>query len=67
LPAIDAAGWKAQVRDRNDGRMVYSTSRCSLGAAKIAAAEFAVFRMAGAADRTSPETMAQHLSWNEHW
>jgi len=63
----DAKGWNAQVRDGSDGRTVYSAHRCSLGAAKIAATEFAVFRLAGAAWRKSPEALAQHLRWNEYW
>jgi hypothetical protein len=60
----DANGWWAQVRDRNDSRTLYSAHRCSLGAAKIAATEFAVFRTMA---RRSPEAMAQDLPWKEYW
>jgi hypothetical protein len=63
----DAAGWKAQVRDRNDGRTLYSAYRCNPGAARLAATEFVVFRMAGAGEAKSPEAMSQHLRWNEYW
>jgi len=63
----DAEGWKAQVRDPRDGRTVYSAHRCNLDAAKLAAAEFAAFRIASAADRKSPEALAQQLRWNAYW
>ena len=63
----DAEGWKAQVRDRNDGRTVYSARRCSLGAAKVAAAEFAVFRAGEVVGSVSPEAMAQRLPWSAYW
>jgi hypothetical protein len=63
----DAEGWKAQVRDRNDGRTVYSVRRCSLRAAQVAAAEFAVFRVGEALGPISPEAMAQRLRWSAYW
>src|SRR6476620_11007438 len=63
----DAEGWRAEVRNRNDGRTLYSAHRCGPGAAKIAAAEFAVFETGGAVPFKSPEALARHLSWNEYW
>jgi hypothetical protein len=63
----DAQGWKAGVRDRNDGRMLYSAYRCSLGAAKAAAVEFVVFLLAGVIGQQSPEAITGHLRWNEYW
>jgi len=42
---------------------LYSAHRCSLTAAKVAAAEFAAFRMAGGMAPGTPESMAQQLPW----
>jgi hypothetical protein len=63
----DAGGWKAQVRDGHRGPTLYSAQRCSLSAAKVAAAEFAVFSTAGVTSSTSPEATAKFLRWNEYW
>ena len=60
-------GWQAQVRDRSNGRTLYSAHRCSLRAAKVAAAEYAVFGAVGAAGQKTPEAMAQDLPWDESW
>ena len=60
----DADGWRAQVV--SEGGRLYAARRCSLGAAKIAAAEFALWS-AGMAAKSTPETMARHLSWREYW
>jgi hypothetical protein len=63
----DAAGWQARVLDGSDGRTVYSAQRCSLGAAKLAATEFAAFRTDVDGQRPSPEAVAQQLSWSAYW
>jgi hypothetical protein len=62
----EADGWIALVQDSEAGPGLYSASRCSLTAAKVAATEFAMFRMGGAT-RTNPEAMAQQLPWKESW
>jgi hypothetical protein len=63
----DEEGWKAQVREPNDGRTLYTAHRYSLDAAKIAATEFAIFRKFDEIGPKNPEAMAQHLRWNESW
>ena len=63
----DAEGWRAVVRTGEDSRTMYSARRCSLGAAKVAAAEFAMFQMGGAQPWMSPEAAARQLRWNEYW
>jgi hypothetical protein len=63
----DSEGWKAQVFQEQDGRRLHSARRCSLGNAKLAAAEFAVARMTGALDAATVSIMAENLSWAESW
>lgn len=60
----DAEGWRAEVRDAN-GRLLHSAHRCSVAAAKVAAAEFAVFETGSGSG--SPEGLARQLSWNKYW
>lgn len=63
----DSNGWRSQVRDRQDGRTLYSAQRYSLGAAKIAATEFVAFGTTSSMLQKSPEAMAQDLAWHECW
>jgi hypothetical protein len=58
-------GWIAQVRDSHDGRTLYNAQRCSLDAAKVAGAEYAMFR--AGQGRQTPEQLARELSWQEYW
>jgi hypothetical protein len=59
-------GWTAEVRDPHDGRTLYNARRCSLEAAKVATAEFAMFRVTVQA-RQTPEALARELRWKEYW
>ena len=59
----DSQGWRADVRDRQDGRLLYSAHRCSLQAAKAAAAEIAIFRASGLLRTKRPELLARQLPW----
>jgi hypothetical protein len=61
-----AEGWTAEVRDQQDGRTLYNARRCSLEAAKVATAEFALFRVPGRG-RQTPERLARELFWQEYW
>ena len=63
----DADGWMAHVRATESGPELYSAYRCSLGAAKVAAAEFAAFRADAGAPQKCPEAVAQQLPWKECW
>ena len=67
LVQTGSEGWIGQVRDASDGRTLYSAQRCSLGAAKTAVSEFALFRTAGDMSRKRPEAVAQELQWNPFW
>jgi hypothetical protein len=55
------------VNDRDHGKTLHSARRCSLAAAKLAAAEFAVVRMTGGMGAGTVEIMAQHMPWDECW
>jgi len=59
-------GWSAEVRDVRNGGTLYNARRCSLDAAKVALAEFAMFR-APAFPGQTPEKLARELSWTEYW
>jgi hypothetical protein len=59
-------GWSAEVRDGRNGRTLYNARRCSLDAAKVALAEFAIFRAPSRPGQT-PEKLARELSWTEYW
>jgi len=61
---IDSDGWDAQVR--KDGRSLYSARRCSLAAAKVAAAEFTL-AAGGPAGRYEPDALARDLVWRASW
>jgi len=61
---VDVDGWIGEVV--GGGGPLYRARRCSLGSAKIAAAEFAVWS-GGSTGRVSPEAMTQHLVWREYW
>jgi len=60
-----AEGWTARVHQH--GRALYTAQRSSLHAAKIAAVEFALFRVAGGTWQESPERVAGQLRWSEYW
>lgn len=66
LVETGAEGWTAEVRDRRDGSTLYNARRCSLDAAKVAIAEFALFLLPAQGGRT-PERLARELSWQEYW
>jgi hypothetical protein len=63
----DAEGWRVEVRDRQQGKTLHAARRCSLDAAKLAAAEFAVIRMTGGLGAGTVDVVAKHLPWDETW
>lgn len=63
----DAEGWRVEVRDRDESKTLHSARRCSLSAAKLAAAEYAVIRMTGGKGAATVEIVAEHLPWDESW
>jgi hypothetical protein len=65
---LDREDWKIEVRDRERRGSLYSARRCSLRAAKAAAAEFAGFQAPVAVQAVGgPEALAQRLDWREYW
>ena len=58
-------GWSVEVHGR--GEKLHYAHRCSLDAAKLAAAEYAVLRMTGGTGAATVEAVAKHLPWNESW
>ena len=61
---VDSDGWA--VRVRKDGQSLYSARRCSLAAARVAAAEFTLASV-GAAGRYEPDALARDLVWRASW
>jgi hypothetical protein len=46
---------------------MHTAHRSSAAAARIAAAEFAMFRVCGTTAWEKPETLAKTLEWHEYW
>ena len=61
----DSGAWLLRVSGE-DGRTLYAAQRSSLGAAKVAATEFALWS-SGIAGQGSPEVIAKQLTWRERW
>ncbi|PWU03303.1 MAG: hypothetical protein C5B51_19150 [Terriglobia bacterium] len=64
---LDAEQWTLRVQGCSEERVLYSGRRGSLGAAKTAAAEFALFRQGGIGYCQSPEALAGRIEWKEYW
>ena len=60
----DGSEWTARVREPAVSRILYQAQRGAATAARTAAAEFALFRMA---NWERPETLASALKWQEFW
>ena len=56
-----------RVQDVTRSRTMHTAHRSSAAAARIAAAEFAVFCASGTAGWERPETLAKALEWHEYW
>ena len=63
----ESQDWALEVRDASTRRTLYTARRSNAQAARIAALEFAVFRVFGGTAATSPERLARELSWREFW
>jgi hypothetical protein len=64
---VDSDQWTVRVQDVTRSRTVHTAHRSSASAARTAAAEFAIFRVSGAAGLERPEALAKTLEWHEYW
>lgn len=64
---VDSDQWTVRVQDVSGSQTMHTAHRSSAAAARIAAAEFALFRVSGATAWARPETLAKSLEWHEYW
>lgn len=63
----DSSQWTLRVQDCGSNQTLYVAHRGGAGAAQVAAAEFAIFRVLGPASPLSPSRLARELKWQEYW
>ena len=63
----DSSDWTLRVHDPARSATLYTGHRGGARAAQVAALEFAIFFVLGAASRLSPDTLAKELTWQEYW
>jgi hypothetical protein len=63
----DSSQWTLQVEDARHSRTLYRASRPGIRAAQVAAAEFAIFQVLGAASPLQPAQLAAELTWQPYW
>jgi len=64
---VDSDQWTVRVQDVTRTRTMHTAHRSSAASARIAAAEFAMFRACGAVGWKAPEALANTLEWHEYW
>lgn len=64
---IDSDQWTVRVEDATRHETMHTAHRGSAHAARIAAAEFALFRTAASGMEETPERLARNLAWQEYW
>jgi hypothetical protein len=62
----DSSGWSARIQD-SAARDLYQAHRIGPQAAQIAAAEYAIFRVFGAASSLNADRLARELNWQAYW
>jgi hypothetical protein len=62
----DSSGWALRIRDAAN-RELYAAHRVGPQAAKVAAAEYAIFRVLGPASGTNADRLASELNWQAYW
>ena len=62
----DSQQWTAQV-EHSSGTNLYTAHRSSATAARLAAVEFAIFTVLGAASRETPQRLLQQMKWAAYW
>ena len=63
---VDTGQWTVRVQDVTRSRTLHTAHRSSAAAARIAAAEFAMF-VAGTSGWEMPEALAKSFEWHEYW
>lgn len=63
----NSGDWTLRVQDSARSRTLYTAHRGAARAAQVAALEFAIFSVLGAASRVSPDRLAKELNWQEYW
>lgn len=64
---VDIDQWTVRVQDVTRSRTMHTAHRSSADAARIAAVEFALFRVSGEIGWERPETLAKTFEWHEYW
>jgi hypothetical protein len=62
----DASGWALHIRDSANNEL-YVAHRVGPQAAKVAAVEYAIFRVLGPASATNADRLANELNWQAYW
>ena len=61
-----AQAWTAQVEDTS-GTNLYTAQRSGPAAARLAAMEFAIFRVLGTGSTETPQKLSQQMKWAAYW
>jgi hypothetical protein len=58
--------WTLRVEDSKSHHLLYTAQRGGAAAARVAAAEYGIFSVLGAASQVTPEGLASTLPWRRH-
>ncbi|HUI80290.1 MAG TPA: hypothetical protein VLY24_20335 [Bryobacteraceae bacterium] len=64
---MDSEQWTARVQNTARTETMHTAHRGTATAARLAAAEFAIFRLSSPAAGQTPERLAKSLEWHEYW
>jgi len=64
---VDTDQWTVRVQDSTRSHTMHTAHRSSATAARLAAAEFALFGVPGSTNWERPEDLAKTLEWHEYW
>jgi len=64
---VDSGQWTVRVQDVTRSWPMHTAHRSSGDAARVAAAEFALFGVSETIGWEKPETLAKTLEWHEYW
>ena len=63
----NSGDWTLRVQDPVRSATLYTAHRGGARAAQLAAVEFAIVFVLGAASRVRPDRLNQELTWQEYW
>ena len=63
----NSGDWTLRVQDSARSATLYTAHRGGAHAAQVAALEFAIFFVLGAASLVRPDRLAKELTWQEYW